>query len=102
MRGKLGQLTKGLNGEVEKWKVDEKKAAEQQARIAKTMKDEAERMHKAGRLTEEMLEEAKRVALEVLDEHANNEPLPLPADYMRALDQLRLSKEEAKEEARKE
>ena len=35
VREKLGQLTKGLNGEVEKWKGVEKKAAAKQAWIAK-------------------------------------------------------------------
>ena len=35
MREKLGQLTKGLNGEVERWLNDQKKEADKQTWVAK-------------------------------------------------------------------
>ena len=102
MRDKLGAITQGLNNEANKWKGDEDRKEREQATLAKKLAEEAERWHKAGKMTKEMLDEAKKVVEQVLHEHSHNEPLPLPTDFMQALEKLQLSKEQAREFARKE
>ena len=101
MRGELHDIVEGLNKEHARWKVDEEARREKLRKNAERWKQEAERIHALGLLSDELAAKAMKLAEHATNEHESSEDAPLPSDFLEALENLRKSKAEALEMERK-